>query len=224
MVILCHNSNAYVNKIDLIRLYSIRHGLTGSTCGPAYLERAVPLESVSVPTMSTPAGTSANGTALLLIGPAERLRNLLGARFYSHIIFDNAYTIVYNIIMLVKLGTELRKARDQMGVSLQAIADTANISTAYLQKLERGEVSTPSPRVLRRLASSVGLPYLGLMELAEYLDKEELAEARLREPSPRPHPLAGQRLTPEEWRAVGAFIKTLVAERKTQVAEPDSFG
>jgi transcriptional regulator with XRE-family HTH domain len=124
--------------------------------------------------------------------------------------------------MLVKLGAELRKARDHMGASLQAIADTAKISAAYLQKLERGEVTTPSPRVLRRLASSVGLPYLGLMELAGYLDEEELAEARLSEPSPRPHPLASQKLTPEEWRAVGAFIKTLVAERKTQIAEPDS--
>jgi len=109
-----------------------------------------------------------------------------------------------------------------MGASLQAIADTAKISAAYLQKLERGEVTSPSPHVLRRLASSLGLPYLRLMELARYLDEVELAEARLREPSPRPHPLASQRLTPEEWRAVGAFIKTLVAERKTQIAEPDS--
>ena len=133
----------------------------------------------------------------------------------SQIIVDKAYTIVYIVIMLVKLGTELRKARDQKGVSLQAIANTANISTAYLQKLERGQVSTPSPRVLRRLASSVGLPYLDLMELAGYLDEEESEKARLREPSPRPHPLAGRQLTPEEWRAVGAFIKTLVAKRKT---------
>ena len=137
-------------------------------------------------------------------------------------IFDNTYTIVYNITMLDKLGIELKKARDHMGVSLQAIADTAKISAAYLQKLERGEVSTPSPHVLRRLASSLGLSYLGLMELAGYLDEAELADARLREPSPRPHPLAGQKLTPEEWRAVGAFIKTLVAERKTQITEPDS--
>jgi HTH-type transcriptional regulator, competence development regulator len=124
--------------------------------------------------------------------------------------------------MLVKLGTELRKARDQMGVSLKVIAATANISTAYLQKLERGEVSTPSPRVLSRLASSVGLPYLGLMELAGYLDEKELEEARLRAPSPRLHPLTGQQLTAEEWRAVGDFIKRLVAGRKTPLLEPDS--
>ena len=133
----------------------------------------------------------------------------------SQIILDKTYTIVYKITMLIKLGIELKKARDQKGVSLQVIANAANISTAYLQKLERGQVSTPSPRVLYRLASSVGLPYLGLMELAGYLDEEEREKARLREPSPRPHPLAGQQLTPEEWRAVGAFIKTLVAKRKT---------
>jgi HTH-type transcriptional regulator, competence development regulator len=124
--------------------------------------------------------------------------------------------------MLVKLGMELRKVRDQMGVSLRVIADTANISTAYLQKLERGEVSTPSPRVLSRLASSIGLPYLGLMELAGYLDEKELEEASLREPSPRLHPLTGQQLMAEEWPAVGGFIKKLVAEGKTQILEPDS--
>jgi transcriptional regulator with XRE-family HTH domain len=124
--------------------------------------------------------------------------------------------------MLVELGTELRNARNQLGASLQAVADSAKISAAYLQKLERGEVDTPSPRVLRRLASSVGLPYLRLMELAGYLDEAELAEARSRGPSPRPHPLAGQQLTPEEWRAVGAFIKTLVSLRKMELAEPDA--
>jgi len=132
------------------------------------------------------------------------------------------YTIVYNLIMLVELGTELRNARDQLGASLQAVADTAKISAAYLHKLERGEVTTPSPRVLRRVASSVGLPYLRLMELAGYLDEAELAEAHSREPSPRPHPLAGQQLTQEEWRAVGAFIKTLVSLRQTELAEPDA--
>lgn len=124
--------------------------------------------------------------------------------------------------MLIKLGIELKKARDHMGASLQAIADTAKISAAYLQKLERGEVATPSPRVLRRIASCLGLPYLDLMQFAGYLEKEELAETRLIEPSPRPHPLAGRKLTPEEWRAVGAFIRTLVAERKTQISDPDS--
>ena len=130
------------------------------------------------------------------------------------------YTIVYAMGMLVELGRELKNARDRLGLSLQAAADTANISAAYLQKLERGQVDTPSPRVLRRLGSSVGLPYLRLLELARYLDEAELTEARTRKPSPVPHPLAGRQLTQEEWRAVGAFIKTLIAQRPVQAAQP----
>ena len=68
--------------------------------------------------------------------------------------------------MLDELGIELKKARELRGVSLQAIAEPAKISVAYLQKLEGGHVGSPSPRVLRRVGSSVGLPYLRLMDLA----------------------------------------------------------
>jgi transcriptional regulator with XRE-family HTH domain len=115
--------------------------------------------------------------------------------------------------MLIDLGRELRKAREDKGMSLEAAATPATISGAYLHKLEHGSVDSPSPRVLARIAAVLGLPYLRLMELAGYLDEAQLAEARMREPPPKPHPLAGQRLTPEEWMAVGAFIQKLVARR-----------
>jgi len=132
--------------------------------------------------------------------------------------------MVYAENMLSGLGTELRNARDQLGMSLQTVAETAKISAAYLQKLERGQVGTPSPHVLRRLGSSLGLPYLRLMGLAGYLDEAEAAEARSREPSPSPHPLAGKKLTQEEWRAVGAFIKVLVSQRRGDRTQPPGAG
>lgn len=129
--------------------------------------------------------------------------------------------------MLVDLGTELKETRERLGSSLQTVAETAKISATYLQKLERGQVGTPSPHVLRRVGSSLGLPYLRLMELAGYLDEVEAAEARSHEPSPSPHPLASKKLTHEEWRAVGAFIKVLVEQRpaavsRRQAGEPES--
>jgi len=117
--------------------------------------------------------------------------------------------------MLVKLGSELRKLRAARGVSLESVAGPAKISAAYLHKLERGAVNSPSPRVLARLAGVLEAPYVHLMELAGYLDEGHLAQARMREPSPETHPLAGQQLTPGEWRAVGLFIKTLIAQRET---------
>jgi transcriptional regulator with XRE-family HTH domain len=113
--------------------------------------------------------------------------------------------------MLKALGDELRRAREERGSSLQAIAGPANITATYLQKLERGVVETPSPRVLARLASVLGTPYLHLMELAGYLDEGQ--RAQLRERAPQPHPLAGQALSSEEWRAVAGFIRALKAKR-----------
>jgi transcriptional regulator with XRE-family HTH domain len=113
--------------------------------------------------------------------------------------------------MLEKLGKELKKARDAKELSLEAVAEPAKISAAYVHKLEAGTVNNPSPRVLARIAAALGVPYLRLMELAGYLDEPQLAEARAREP--KPHPLAKRKLTPEEWQLVGQFIDQLVAKR-----------
>jgi transcriptional regulator with XRE-family HTH domain len=115
--------------------------------------------------------------------------------------------------MLVKLGEALRDGREERGLSLAAAAQPARISAAYLHKLERGLVDNPSPRVLARIACALEMPYLRLMELAGYLDEMQLAEARRRDPAARDHPLVGQHLTPEEWRAVGEFIEELQRKR-----------
>jgi transcriptional regulator with XRE-family HTH domain len=113
--------------------------------------------------------------------------------------------------MLTELGKELRKAREKAGLSLDSAVGPANISAAYLHKLEHGNVMSPSPRVLARLAGVLEIPYQRLMELAGYLDEKQLADARSRKQ--KPHPLANQQLTPDEWRQVGRFIKELIAKR-----------
>jgi transcriptional regulator with XRE-family HTH domain len=113
--------------------------------------------------------------------------------------------------MLEALAGVLREARGARGLSLEAAAWPARISAPYLLKLERAQVAGPSPRVLARLAGVYQLPYLRLMELAGYLDEEDVAKAERR--TREPHPLAGQRLTRAEWREVGAFIRRLVARR-----------
>ena len=91
-------------------------------------------------------------------------------------------------------------------MSSAAVAEPASISAAYQHKLESGVVDGPSPRVLARLAAALELPRLRLMELAGYLDEMQLAEVRRRGPSAQDHPLAGQQLAPEEWRAVGVIV------------------
>jgi len=122
--------------------------------------------------------------------------------------------------MLEVLGKELRAVRKLRERSLQGVAGPAKISVAYLQKLENGVVNDPSPRVLRRLAGALEVPYYRLMELAGYLDPDQ--EER-RSPSPVPWVLAGEELTEAEWRAVAAFVRYLKGQRdETHPDEPES--
>ena len=59
--------------------------------------------------------------------------------------------------MLVKLGRELRRAREEKGASLEAVAGPAKISAAYLHKLERGVVSSPATKK-EALSASRSMP------------------------------------------------------------------
>lgn len=111
--------------------------------------------------------------------------------------------------MLEDLGAELRAVRALREHSLQDVATAARISVAYLQKLEAGRVSAPSPHVLRRLAAALAIDYERLMVLADYVVPARTTALV----STLPTALAGEELTAEEWRAVAAFIHYLKARR-----------
>lgn len=111
---------------------------------------------------------------------------------------------------MVELGSELQAVRKLRGLTLQAASEPANISIAYLQKLESGVVHSPSPRVLERLARVLDVPYLRLMELAGYLPRDQ---AHASQASAVGAALAGETLTEAEWRAVAAFVQFLKMQR-----------
>jgi HTH-type transcriptional regulator, competence development regulator len=102
-----------------------------------------------------------------------------------------------------ELGPTLRSARELSGKSLKAVAEPAGISAAYLMKLERGEVTSPSPHVLHRLARELGVAYTDLMRLAGYI----VPEADSRQSGVLAQALSAQDLTEDEARAVAAFLK-----------------
>jgi transcriptional regulator with XRE-family HTH domain len=108
------------------------------------------------------------------------------------------------------LATELRSIRTLKGLSLKRAATDAEISTAYLQKLEGGEVQQPSPHVLHRLAAVLDVPYGTLMQLAGYVvptGDPVLAGSAF------DHALNTNDLTDDERKAVAAFIAHLRAQR-----------
>ena len=77
----------------------------------------------------------------------------------------------------------------------------AQISQGYLHKLEAGRVNTPSPRVLERLGTVLGIPYERLMELAGYVPPRPQEATMPRATAPTNHELA---------RLLEAVLKELI--------------
>lgn len=79
---------------------------------------------------------------------------------------------------MANLGTELRRLRHDRGWSLREVADKSGgvVSQGYIAQLEHGldprskKPISPSPQVLKALASVYGVSYEYLMQLAGYLD------------------------------------------------------
>ena len=70
--------------------------------------------------------------------------------------------------MALSLGIALRQARAVRALSAVDTARAADISTAYLSKLENDAVKRPSPNVLHQLSEALGMPYAELMRLSGY--------------------------------------------------------
>lgn len=102
-----------------------------------------------------------------------------------------------------RLGNTLRTARELKGKSLKAVAEPAEISIAYLLKLEKGLVESPSPHILHRVATVLGIDYLDLMRKAGYIVSGESAESD----GALAHALSGERLTEDEERALATYLK-----------------
>jgi transcriptional regulator with XRE-family HTH domain len=108
------------------------------------------------------------------------------------------------------LGVELRARRGSLGKSLKAIAEPADISVAYLVKLEKGEVAAPSPHVLRRLAETLDIGYLDLMERAGYISAPAASDVGT---SPR-SAIRSAALTDDEAVALSTYLEVYRANKQ----------
>lgn len=109
------------------------------------------------------------------------------------------------------LGAHLRGVRQVRGLSLKAVADPADISIAYLQKLEGGDVRQPSPNILHRLSRVLDVPYPMLMERAGYVVPERTGVLAA---TTFDHALSSSDLTDDERKAVAAYIALLRQQRR----------
>lgn len=103
-----------------------------------------------------------------------------------------------------ELGAALAEVRGIRKLSLRHVADKAGISTAYLHKLEQGQVATPSPHVLYALAEALGTPYSKLMQLAGYVvPNDSGTDAKV---SLLAHALSSEELDEDEAAALASYL------------------
>lgn len=70
--------------------------------------------------------------------------------------------------MAASIGGVLRQAREVRELTAVDAARAADISPAYLSKLENDAVKKPSPHVLHQLSVALAIPYAELMRLSGY--------------------------------------------------------
>jgi len=120
-----------------------------------------------------------------------------------------------------RLGAEIRRLRQTRnngkGASLREIEKSTKISNAYLSLLENGEIETPSPQRLHKLAEYFGVPYERLMVLAGYMKEKDLDQsgpASVRMPAHAEWYFRQANLSDAEWEKVVSFTNDYVKPRK----------
>lgn len=105
----------------------------------------------------------------------------------------------------VELGHRLRQARELKHESLSAVAKAAGISTAYLQKLEVGDVRQPSPNYLHALSAALDIDYAELMRIAGYV-LPSTRRGRERRRNELTYAMSSEELTEEEAEELARYL------------------
>ncbi len=114
-----------------------------------------------------------------------------------------------------ELGQRLKQVRDLRRRSLRDVADKAQISASYLQKLERGQVQNPSPNVLYAIATDLKVPYSEVMKLAGYVVPRGTKKRTPTVGNVMAHALSSEDLSEDE---AGELAKYLAWYRQNQSA------
>lgn len=96
-------------------------------------------------------------------------------------------------------GQAVRTLREERGMTLEALAETAGVSASYLSEVERG-LKRPSTDVVAKIADAFGMMPSGFLEYVESLSSAETLDvmARLESPRMRRAYLASQAAMPQE--------------------------
>ncbi len=74
---------------------------------------------------------------------------------------------------LKKLGVYIKKIREKKGFGTNQFAAKIDVSPSYITKLEKGNVATVHPYLLKRVADGLRIDYKELYKMVDYLEEEE---------------------------------------------------
>ncbi len=112
------------------------------------------------------------------------------------------------------LGQVLKARRSSLGKTLRDVENLTGISNGYLSQLESDAVKQPSPKHLYKLASTYGLEYARLMELAGYVPAHHIGAALGEDNAETFRGI--EELTEEDKRKIQQYIEDLRDARRVR--------
>lgn len=110
-------------------------------------------------------------------------------------------------VMEMELGRRIRVLREDKGVSLRMVADSAGVSESFLSQVERG-VANPSVASLRRIAEALGESVASFFEGPAATGRVVRVQDRRRLVHPRRH-WEDVLLTPRESKRLQVILSTI---------------
>ena len=104
------------------------------------------------------------------------------------------------------LGDELRRRREEMGLSLREIERRSGLNSGYLSQLERNEIANPKPAILQRLAPAYEAPFTVIMQWAGYVESDS---AGISPNAQRALSVIGDDFTDKELEAIKAVLDAI---------------
>ncbi len=112
------------------------------------------------------------------------------------------------------LGERIRQRRRELGLSTIQLAMAVQINQSNIVRFESGEIASPAPDKLSRIAAALELPATELLELAGYSALTEL-------PSFAPYMRAKyQGLSSADVDAIEAYAAQIAARRGVSLTGP----
>jgi transcriptional regulator with XRE-family HTH domain len=116
-----------------------------------------------------------------------------------------------------QLGNYLKRLREERKLSIRGLARKAGIDDSGLVRIERGDVRTPQPEKLKRLAIALEMPLADLLAMAGYVVPYDL-------PSITPYLRTRYgHLSEESLTAIDNYLKRLIDEHDMDPQGPVGF-